>query len=132
MWHFGWLPVRAYAVCIVLGIIAAAYITDRRMRARGGPADAILDISVWAVPGGIIGARIYHVITSPELYFGKDGHPVDVFKIWEGGLGIWGAVPVARSERGSPCRRLGIPLSFVADALAVGLPVGWPIGRFGN
>jgi phosphatidylglycerol---prolipoprotein diacylglyceryl transferase len=132
VWHLGFLPLRAYAVCIVLGIIAAGYITERRMRARGAAPYAILDISVWAVPCGIIGARIYHVITSPQLYFGKGGNPVGVFYIWQGGLGIWGAVAGGAFGAWIAARRLGIPLSFVADALAPGLPVAQAIGRFGN
>jgi prolipoprotein diacylglyceryl transferase len=132
VWHLGFLPLRAYAVCIVLGIIAAGYITERRMRARGAVPYAILDISVWAVPCGIIGARIYHVITSPQLYFGKGGNPVGVFYIWQGGLGIWGAVAGGAFGAWIAARRLGIPLSFVADALAPGLPVAQAIGRFGN
>ena len=75
VWHLGFLPLRAYAVCIVLGIIAAGYITERRMRARGAAPYAILDISVWAVPCGIIGARIYHVITSPAALFRQGRQP---------------------------------------------------------
>ncbi len=102
------------------------------MRARGAAPYAILDISVWAVPCGIIGARIYHVITSPQLYFGKGGNPVGVFYIWQGGLGIWGAVAGGAFGAWVAARRLGIPLSFVADALAPGLPVAQAIGRFGN
>jgi prolipoprotein diacylglyceryl transferase len=132
VWHLGFLPLRAYAVCIVLGIIAAGYIAERRMRARGAAPYAILDIAVWAVPCGIIGARIYHVITSPQLYFGKGGNPVGVFYIWQGGLGIWGAVAGGAFGAWVAARRLGIPLSFVADALAPGLPVAQAIGRFGN
>jgi len=132
VWHLGFLPLRAYAVCIVLGIIAACYITERRMRARGAAPYAILDVAVWAVPCGIIGARIYHVITSPQLYFGKGGNPVGVFYIWQGGLGIWGAVAGGAFGAWMAARRLGIPLSFIADALAPGLPVAQAIGRFGN
>jgi prolipoprotein diacylglyceryl transferase len=131
VWHVG-LPIRAYAICIIIGILVACWITDRRMRARGGPEGAILDIAVWAVPCGIIGARIYHILTSPELYFGKDGQPSNMFKIWEGGLGIWGAVIGGAIGAWIACRRLGIPLGFVADSLAVGLPVAQAIGRLGN
>jgi prolipoprotein diacylglyceryl transferase len=132
VWHIGWLPIRAYALCIIAGILVACYITDRRMRARGGPENAILDIAVWAVPCGIVGARIYHILTSPELYFGKDGHPINMLKIWEGGLGIWGAVIGGALGAWIACRQLRIPLGFVADALAVGLPVAQAVGRLGN
>src|SRR5262249_6845307 len=120
------------ALCIVVGIIVAAWITERRMRARGAPSWAILDVVVWAVPFGIVGARIYHVITSPNAYFGKDGDPVAVFYIWNGGVGVLGAV--AGGARGVyfGCKRLHIPLTFVADCLAPALPVAQAIGRFGN
>jgi prolipoprotein diacylglyceryl transferase len=132
VWHVGIVPIRAYALCIVVGIVVACYITERRMRSRGAPRYAVLDIAVWAVPAGIIGARIYHVITSPQLYFGKGGDPVAVFYIWNGGLGIWGAVAGGAVGAWIACRRAGIPLSFVADALAPALPVAQGIGRFGN
>ncbi|HEU0239741.1 MAG TPA: prolipoprotein diacylglyceryl transferase [Micromonosporaceae bacterium] len=132
VWHLWFVPIRAYALCIVVGIIVACYITERRMRSRGAPRYVVLDIAVWAVPAGIIGARIYHVITSPQLYFGQGGNPVGVFYIWNGGLGIWGAVAGGAVGAWIACRRLGIPLSFVADAIAPALPVAQAIGRFGN
>jgi len=87
---------------------------------------------VWAVPFGIVGARIYHVLTSPDHYFGKGGDPIDAFKIWHGGLGIWGAVAGGALGAWIAARRMGIPLSFVADALAPGLPLAQAIGRWGN
>ncbi len=132
VWHLGWLPIRAYAVCIIIGILAASYITERRMRSRGAPENIILDIAVWAVPFGIVGARIYHVITSNELYFGPGRDWVKMFYIWEGGLGIWGAVIGGAIGAWLACRSLKIPLSFVADALAPGLPLAQGIGRLGN
>src|SRR5215475_2986956 len=132
VWHLGILPIRAYALCIVIGIIVACYVTERRMRSRGAPRYAVLDIAVWAVPAGIIGARVYHVITSPQLYFGKGGDPIAVFYIWNGGLGIWGAVAGGAVGAWIACRRVGIPLSFVADAIAPALPLAQAIGRFGN
>ena len=132
VWHLGWLPIRAYALCIIVGILAACYITERRMRMRGAPENVILDIAVWAVPFGIIGARIYHVITSTDLYFGKGQDWVQMFYIWKGGLGIWGAVIGGAVGAWLACRSLKIPFSFVADALAPGLPVAQGIGRLGN
>jgi prolipoprotein diacylglyceryl transferase len=132
VWHLGPIPLRAYALCIVLGIVVCAYITEKRMRSRGGPELAILDIVVWAVPSGIIGARIYHLITSPQPYFGKGGHPIEALYIWNGGLGIWGAIAGGAFGAWMACRRLRIPLTFVADALAPALPIAQGIGRFGN
>ncbi|WP_245736687.1 prolipoprotein diacylglyceryl transferase [Micromonospora pattaloongensis] len=132
VWHLGPVPIRAYALCIVLGIVVACVVTDARLRRRGAPPGAVLDIAVWAVPLGIVGARIYHVITSPQQYFGADGHPLGAFKIWEGGLGIWGAVAGGAVGAWLAARQLGLPFAMVADALAPGLPLAQAVGRFGN
>jgi phosphatidylglycerol---prolipoprotein diacylglyceryl transferase len=132
VWHVLGLPVRAYALCIVLGIVAAVLIMEYRLRRRGVAPWASLDMAVWAVPFGIVGARIYHVITSPQDYFGDGGHPIRVFMIWEGGLGIWGAVAGGALGAWFAARQLGLPLSVFADALAPALPVAQAIGRFGN
>ncbi|GAB3858667.1 prolipoprotein diacylglyceryl transferase [Dactylosporangium cerinum] len=132
VWDLGPLPLRAYALCIVLGIVAACFIADRRLRQRGAPPWVILDIAVWAVPAGIIGARIYHVITSPEAYFGEGGDLIKAFKIWEGGLGIWGGIAGGAVGAYIACRRLNLPFAMAADTLAVGLPVAQALGRWGN
>ncbi|MFK3982170.1 prolipoprotein diacylglyceryl transferase [Micromonospora sp. NPDC050397] len=132
VWEVGPLPIRAYALCIVLGIVVAAVVAEYRLRARGVAPWAILDIAVWAVPFGIVGARIYHVITSPQAYFGSDGDPIKALYIWEGGLGIWGAVAGGAVGAWLAARQLGIPLTVVADALAPGLPLAQAVGRFGN
>ncbi|HZB18750.1 MAG TPA: prolipoprotein diacylglyceryl transferase family protein, partial [Blastococcus sp.] len=132
VWELGPLPLRAYALCIVAGIVAAALITEKRWVARGGAPGEVLDIAVWAVPFGIIGGRIYHVISSPRPYFGEGGDPLRAFAIWEGGLGIWGAIAFGGVGAWIACRRLGIPLPAFADALAPGLLVAQAIGRLGN
>jgi prolipoprotein diacylglyceryl transferase len=132
VWELGPLPIRAYALCIVAGIVAAVLITEKRWVARGGAPGDVLDIAVWAVPFGIIGGRIYHVITSPRPYFGEGGDPMRAFAIWEGGLGIWGAIAFGGVGAWIACRRRGIPLPAFADALAPGLLVAQAIGRLGN
>ncbi|MFC4020237.1 prolipoprotein diacylglyceryl transferase [Micromonospora sp. GCM10011542] len=132
VWQLGPVPIRAYALCIILGIVLACVVTEHRLRRRGVAPGAVLDIAVWAVPAGIIGARVYHVITSPEKYFGAGGDPVKAFAIWEGGLGIWGAVAGGAIGAWIAARQLGIPLGVVADALAPGLPLAQAVGRFGN
>ncbi|MGK5741833.1 prolipoprotein diacylglyceryl transferase [Micromonospora sp. URMC 103] len=132
VWQLGPLPVRAYALCIIVGILVACLVTEYRLRQRGVAPGAVLDIAVWAVPTGIIGARIYHVVTSPEKYFGTGGDPMKAFAIWEGGLGIWGAVAGGALGAWIAARQLGIPFGVVADALAPGLPLAQAIGRFGN
>ncbi|SCE67143.1 prolipoprotein diacylglyceryl transferase [Micromonospora matsumotoense] len=132
VWQLGPVPLRAYALCIVAGIVVACLVTEHRLRQRGVAPGAVLDIAVWAVPTGIIGARIYHVITSPEKYFGTGGDPWKAFAIWEGGLGIWGAVAGGAVGAWIAARQLGIPLSVVGDALAPGLPLAQAVGRLGN
>jgi prolipoprotein diacylglyceryl transferase len=132
VWDLGPLPIRAYALCIVAGIVAAVVLTEKRWLARGGAPGDVLDIAVWAVPFGIVGGRIYHVISSPRAYFGAGGHPLRAFAIWEGGLGIWGAIALGGVGAWIACRRRGIPLPAFADALAPGLLVAQAIGRLGN
>lgn len=132
VWHLGPVPIRAYALCILAGIGVAMLITERRLRARGVTDGTSLDIAIWAVPTGIVGARVYHVVTSPQGYVGPGGDPLRVFAIWEGGLSIWGAVAGGAIGAYLAARRIGLPLGLVADALAPGLPVAQAIGRLGN
>jgi prolipoprotein diacylglyceryl transferase len=132
VWHVAGFPIRAYALCIVLGIVAAVLITERRLRARGSAPWVTLDVAVWAVPLGIVGARLYHVITSPQAYFGEGGEPIRALFIWEGGLGIWGGIAGGALGAWIACRQYGVPLRVFADAVAPGLPVAQAIGRLGN
>ncbi|HEV7212641.1 MAG TPA: prolipoprotein diacylglyceryl transferase [Blastococcus sp.] len=132
VWHLGPLPIRAYALCIIAGIVAAVWLTEKRWVARGGAKGDVLDIAVWAVPFGIVGGRLYHVVSSPWPYFGAGGHPMRAFAIWDGGLGIWGAIALGGVGAWIACRRRGIPLPAFADAIAPGLLVAQAIGRFGN
>ncbi len=132
VWDIGPFPLRAYALCIIAGILLAGWIAEKRWIARGGAPGDVLDISVWAVPFGIVGGRIYHVITTPEPYWGSGGDPVRALYIWEGGLGIWGAIALGGVGAWIACRRRGIPLPAFADALAPGLLVAQAVGRLGN
>jgi prolipoprotein diacylglyceryl transferase len=132
VWHLGPLPVRAYALFIVAGIIVACVVTEARMRARGAPRYTVLDLAVWAVPFGIVGARLYHVITSPDRFFGEGGSPVEILYVWNGGLGIWGGIAGGGVGVWLACRQLGLPFLLVADAAAVGIPLAQAIGRLGN
>jgi prolipoprotein diacylglyceryl transferase len=132
VWELGPLPIRAYALCIIAGIVAAAWIGERRWVARGGAPGTVTDIAVWAVPFGIVGGRIYHVISSPQAYFGEGGSPWKAFAIWEGGLGIWGAIAFGALGAWIACRRRGIPLPAFGDTIAPGLLVAQAIGRLGN
>ena len=132
VWEIGPFPLRAYALCIIAGIVVAAWLGERRWVARGGAPGDVLDISVWAVPFGIVGGRVYHVLTTPEPYFGEGGDPVRAFAIWEGGLGIWGAIALGALGAWIGCRRRGIPLPAWADALAPGIVLAQAVGRLGN
>lgn len=132
VWHLGPLPIRAYALGIVIGAIMAIWIGQKRLSDRGGRPGLMGDIAMWAIPAGIIGARLYHVITDAELYFGANGHPIDALKIWSGGLGIWGAIAGGAFGAWLACRHYGIPFLTVADSLAPGLLVAQAIGRWGN
>ncbi|QGG43197.1 prolipoprotein diacylglyceryl transferase [Aeromicrobium yanjiei] len=132
VWHLGPLPLRAYALGIIIGALVAIWIGERRYQARGGRAGIIGDVAIWAIPFGIVGARIYHVATDPELYFGEGRNALDVFLIWKGGLGIWGAVAGGALGAYIACRRYGVSFSAVADALAPALLVAQAIGRIGN
>ncbi|WP_434967606.1 prolipoprotein diacylglyceryl transferase [Janibacter indicus] len=130
--ELGPLTIHAYALCILAGIAAAIWIGDRRLRDRGGEAGVVLDVAMWAVPFGIVGGRIYHVITTPQPYFGEGGHPIDALKIWEGGLGIWGAVALGAVGAWIGCRQLRVSFLTFADAVVPGILVAQAIGRWGN
>lgn len=132
VWYIGPVPIRAYALCIIAGIVVAVWLTQRRWEARGDRRDDVIDIATWAVPFGIVGGRLYHVITDPELYFAPGRQPVRALYIWDGGLGIWGAVALGALGAWIGCRRRGIALPDFADALAPGLVLAQAIGRWGN
>lgn len=132
VWHLGPIPIRAYALCIIAGIIVAIWLTQRRWKARGGDPDDVMDVALWAVPFGIVGGRLYHVITDPEFYFLPGRDPIKAFYIWDGGLGIWGAVALGAVGAWIGCRRRGINLLDFGDALAPGLVLAQAIGRWGN
>ncbi|MDQ1686733.1 MAG: hypothetical protein QOC82_3470 [Frankiaceae bacterium] len=129
VWHLGPLPVRAYALCIILGVIVAVVIGERRWVARGGPKGAVADMAGVAVPFGLVGGRIYHVITSSSQYV---HHPVEALYIWRGGLGIPGGILGGVIAGIIFCRRRGLSAGAMADAIAPGVPIAQAIGRFGN
>jgi phosphatidylglycerol---prolipoprotein diacylglyceryl transferase len=132
VWHLGPLPVRAYALAILLGVVVAIWVGDRRWVSRGGAPGTVGDIAVWAVPFGLVGARVYHVVTDPELYFSAGKNPWAALYIWEGGLGIWGAIAAGCLGGYLACRRKGISFLAIADALAPGIVLAQAIGRWGN
>ena len=132
IWYIGAFPLRAYALCIIAGIIVALIIATRRWQARGGTADSMELMVVVGVPFGIVGARIYHVITDYQLYFGPGRQPLDALKIWQGGLGVWGAVAFGILGGYLVARRRKIAFPAVLDAIAPAILVAQAIGRLGN
>ncbi|NQW32186.1 MAG: prolipoprotein diacylglyceryl transferase, partial [Actinomycetales bacterium] len=129
----GPIPLRAYAMFIVLGIIVAVVLGNKRYEARGGRPGVITDIAIWAVPFGIVGGRLYHVLSDWQIYFGEQGRGFTAaFRIWDGGLGIWGAVILGGVGAWIGARRSGVVLPPIADAIAPGIALAQAIGRLGN
>jgi prolipoprotein diacylglyceryl transferase len=132
VWMIGPVPLRAYALCIIAGIVVAVLWGEKRFVARGGEPGVVTDVAVFAVPFGLVGGRLYHVLTDWETYFGPGGNPVDALRIWHGGLGIWGAVALGAVGAWIGCRRRDVPLPVFADAVAPGIVTAQAIGRLGN
>ena len=136
--EIGPLTIHYYALCIITGIAIAIWLGDKRFRAKTANGQSVVsEVAITAVPAGIIGGRIYHVISSPAAYFGSEGNPIDAFKIWEGGLGIWGAISIglfgAYLRYKSLQKRIELPsFAVFADALAPGILFAQAIGRVGN
>ncbi|WP_018684483.1 prolipoprotein diacylglyceryl transferase [Actinokineospora enzanensis] len=126
------LPLRAYALCIIAGIIVAIWWGERRFVARGGLPGTVVDVAVFAVPFGLVGGRLYHVATDYYRYFGEGKNPLNALRIWDGGLGIWGAIALGAVGAWIGCRRKGVPLPAFADAIAPGIVTAQAIGRIGN
>jgi len=136
--EIGPLTIHFYALCIITGIAIAIWLGDKRFRAQTENGKSVVsEVAITAVPVGIIGGRIYHVISSPSAYFGSDGNPLDALKIWQGGLGIWGAISLglfgAYLRYRSLQKRMELPsFAVFADALAPGILFAQAIGRIGN
>lgn len=133
---WGSLRIHAYALCILAGIITGLWLTSVRWAKRGAPEGSVWDIAIWAIPFGIIGGRLYHVVSSPDAYFGPGfngtGDLSLIPQIQRGGLGIWGAVVLGAFGAWIGCRRAGVKLSAFMDAAAPGLLLAQAIGRWGN
>lgn len=132
VWHLGPVPVRGYALAIILGIVVAIWIGERRWVARGGRAGEVQDLAIWAVPFGIVGARLYHVATDSGRFFGDGGSPWEILYVWNGGLGVWGGIAGGALGIVVGARMRRIRLLPVLDALAPGVLVAQALGRWGN
>ena len=131
-WYLGPVPLRGYALSIILGIVATIWIAERRWVARGGTAGEIQDLAIVAVPFGLVGARAYHVATDAGRYFGEGNNPWEALYIWRGGLGIWGGIAMGVVGIVVASRSRGIRVRPLLDALAPAVLVGQAIGRWGN
>ena len=132
VWHLGPVPLRAYALCIILGVVAAVWLGEKRWVDRGGAPGQVGDIALWGVPFGLVGARLYHVITDHDLYFGAGKDATGALEIWHGGLGIWGAIAGGVLGGYIGCRRANLRVRPMLDALAPALLLAQAIGRWGN
>lgn len=129
VWEIGPLSLHVYGLCIALGVVAAVTISSRRWQARGGSADDISTIAIWAVPAGVIGARLYHVATDWKTY--QDDW-VGALEITQGGLGIPGGIAAGVLVGWWVVRRHGWPVRDLLDVVAPAIPVAQAIGRLGN
>jgi len=136
--ELGPFTIHFYALCIIAGIVIALWLGDKRFKSHGDNLENVVaDVAIWAVPFGILGGRLYHVISSPNNYFGKNGNPIDAIKIWQGGLGIWGAISVGAIAAYFAYKNLAkkreLPaFGYFLDALAPGILLAQAIGRLGN
>lgn len=127
--EFGPLQVRLYALCLLVGIGAGMWLTLRRWKAQGGDPDLIYEVTLWSVAFGLIGGRLYHVITSWDQVTKEWWGP---FAIWEGGLGIWGGIALGVTAGALVAKYRGASALRLMDAAAPGLLIGQGIGRWGN
>jgi len=132
VWHLGTIPVRAYALCMVAGVLAGLWLTDRRYRKAGGRPGLILDLATVAVPVGLVGARTYSVLTNFHKYFGPGRDWTDVLRVWDGGMGVAGALAAGALAAWVYCRRQGIEVGPIALAAAPALAVAQAISVWGN
>jgi prolipoprotein diacylglyceryl transferase len=136
--EFGPFTVHAYALCIITGVAVAIWLGGRRFVAAFPNTSGVVgDVAIIAVPAGVLGGRLYHVITTPERFFGSNGRPQDILKIWQGGLGIWGAISLGAAGAFVAylylARKRELPqFRYFADAIAPGIIFAQAIGRWGN
>jgi prolipoprotein diacylglyceryl transferase len=136
--EIGPLTIHFYALCIIAGVALAIWLGNRRfLNSFPQGVGVVADVAVFAIPAGVVGGRLYHVVTSPENYFGADARLIDALKIWNGGLGIWGAIALGTGVAYFAYKRLAstrdLPsFAYFLDALAPGIAIAQAIGRWGN
>ncbi|MDR0990888.1 MAG: prolipoprotein diacylglyceryl transferase, partial [Propionibacteriaceae bacterium] len=132
VWHLGPVPIRAYALCVLAGIILAWFIVRYRWRRLGGNVEKLENLLLVTAVSGIVGARLYYILIEWPRYFGPDGVWYQAFFIWQGGLGIWGGVVGGGLAAFLMARHYRFNFPALADCFAVALPLAQAIGRFGN
>ena len=129
IYYFGPLPLHAYGLALAVGILVAARVGQRRWVARGHPATEFADLVIWVVIAGIVGARLYHVVSDFQLF---TGDPWKIVAIWQGGLSIWGAVAGGAIAVAVLARRRNLDAGDLVDSIAPAVALGQAIGRWGN
>jgi len=130
--QLGPITIHYYALILLVGMIIAVIITNRRLIARGVPSGKVIDVAIWAVPIALVGGRFYHVFTHPTDYFAAGDNVWNIFAIWQGGLAIFGSILFGTVGAWIGCRRAGVRFLTFADALAPGMLLAQAFGRFGN
>lgn len=130
--QIGPVTIRMYAVCILIGVCCAVWILTRRWKRAGGTFDQVLDLTLVMVPCGLVGARLYHCLSTPAMYFPPTGNPTSILKVWEGGMAIFGGIIGGALAAFLWCRHKRYPFALLLDCLAPGLLVAQAIGRLGN
>jgi prolipoprotein diacylglyceryl transferase len=132
VWHLGPLPLRAYAFCVLGGIILAWFVSRRRWTKLGGDADQFENLLLVTIICGILGARLYYIVIEWRQFFGPGATWYHIFYVWQGGLGIMGGLVVGAVVAWVMSRRYGFRLPVVLDCIAPAIPFAQAIGRFGN
>lgn len=128
----GSVTIHFYAIMILIGIVLAIWILTHRWKKMGGTFDQVLDAAIVAVPCGLVGARIFHVVTVPSAYFPPTGQLINILKVWEGGMAIFGGLIGGVIGAAIWAHHKKYSVLLLADALAPGLLVAQAVGRLGN
>jgi prolipoprotein diacylglyceryl transferase len=128
--EIGPINLNAYGLMIALGVVVAVRIAGKRAeRVHAGTMDDLSSIALWAVPAGVLGGRAYHVLTDYEKFQGNWG---DVFKVWQGGLGIWGGITVGVLVGFWRAKKMNLDAWVLVSCSVPGIAVAQAIGRWGN
>lgn len=132
VWWIGPIPLRAYGLIIVTGMMVAVFISRKRYAQRGGDGEMLFDLALWVLPMGIVGARIYHVFANSHYYFASAERMAEIPRIWEGGLAIWGGIMAGALTAVIVVKHRHQRVAPLADAIAPTIILAQGIGRWGN